>query len=82
MIYRLDIDLNEASQPRKQSAEWDAFLTEMTGQLFFLIGTLLLKRAAKVCCFDHSVLTLKAPNKNCSRQHFNFLLLSFKENKA
>ena len=27
-------------------------------------------------------LTLKAPNKNCSRRHFNFLLLSFKENKA
>ena len=28
-------------------------------------------------CF---VLTLKRPNKNCSRRHFNFLLLSFKEN--
>ena len=27
-------------------------------------------------------LTLKAPNKNCSRRHFNFLLLSFKENEA
>ena len=27
-------------------------------------------------------LTLKAPNKNCSRQHFNILVLSFKENKA
>ena len=27
-------------------------------------------------------LTLKAPNKNCSRWHFNFLLLSFKESKA
>ena len=27
-------------------------------------------------------LSLKAPNKNCSRQHFNFLLLSFEENKA
>ena len=27
-------------------------------------------------------LTLKAPNKNCSRRHFNFLFLSFKENKA
>ena len=23
-----------------------------------------------------------APNKNCSRRHFNILLLSFKENKA
>ena len=28
------------------------------------------------------LLTLKAPNKICSRRHFNFLLLSFKENKA
>ena len=27
-------------------------------------------------------LTLKALNKNCSRRHFNFLLLSFEENKA
>ena len=27
-------------------------------------------------------LTLKAPNKSCSRQHFKFLLLSFEENKA
>ena len=28
-----------------------------------------------------SSLTLKAPNKKCSRRHFNFLLLSFEENK-
>ena len=27
-------------------------------------------------------LTLKAPNKNCNRRHFNFLFLSFEENKA
>ena len=27
-------------------------------------------------------LTLKAPNKNCSRRHFNCLRLSFEENKA
>ena len=27
-------------------------------------------------------LTLKVPNKNCSRRHFIFLLLSFKGNKA
>ena len=27
-------------------------------------------------------LTFKAPNKNCSRRHFNFLLLFFKENKS
>ena len=30
----------------------------------------------------NSCLTLKAPNKNCSRRHFNFLLLSLEENKA
>ena len=28
------------------------------------------------------MITLKAPNKNCSRPHFNFLLSSFEENKA
>ena len=28
------------------------------------------------------ILTLKVPNKNCSRRHLNFLLLSFEENKA
>ena len=27
-------------------------------------------------------LTFKAPNKNCSRRHLNFLLLSLEENKA
>ena len=30
----------------------------------------------------HMWLTLKALNKNCSRRHFNFLLLLFEENKA
>ena len=37
------------------------------------------------CSMHHRVnplLTLKAPNKNCSRRHFNFLLLSFEENNA
>ena len=32
--------------------------------------------------WNNYYLTLKAPNKNCSRRHFNFLLLSFEENKA
>ena len=27
-------------------------------------------------------LTLKAPNKNCSKRHLNFLLLSLDENKT
>ena len=48
LIYRLDVGLQEVSQLNKQSAEWEDFLSEMSGQLFFLIGTLLLKRAAKV----------------------------------
>ena len=47
-IYRLDVGLNEVSQMKKQSTEWDEFLSEMSGQLFYLIGTLLLKRASKV----------------------------------
>ena len=34
-----------------------------------------------ICIFHIWNLTLKAPNKNCSRWHFNFLLLSFEENK-
>ena len=29
-----------------------------------------------------TTLTVKAPNKDCSRQHFNFFLLSFEENRA
>ena len=34
--------------------------------------------------FDYvvQIITLKAPNKNCGIRHFNFLLLSFEENKA
>ena len=31
---------------------------------------------------DSFVLTFKAPNKNSSRRHFNFLPLSFEENKV
>ena len=30
---------------------------------------------------NEGTLTLKGPNKNCSRRHFNFLLLSFEEKK-
>ena len=47
---------------------------------------------AQKCCFSYKqqknikvhplTLTLKASNKNCSRQHFNFSLLSLEENKA
>ena len=32
--------------------------------------------------FKGNLLTPKVPNKNCSRLHFNFLFLSFEENKA
>ena len=28
------------------------------------------------------ILTLQAPNKNCSRRHFNFFTFFFEENKA
>ena len=40
------------------------------------------KRVLKAAKALPTILTLKAPKKNCSRQHFNFLLLSFEENKA
>ena len=36
----------------------------------------------KKCSLIDQELTLKAKNKNCSRRYFNFLLLSFEENKA
>ena len=32
--------------------------------------------------FQKGILTLKAPNKNCSRRHFNFLPLSLEGNMA
>ena len=31
---------------------------------------------------ERDALTIKAPNKNCSRRHFIFLLLSFEEKRA
>ena len=34
------------------------------------------------CWGSYSEINLKAPNKNCSRRHFNFLPLSFEENKV
>ena len=34
-----------------------------------------------VFVFLNRMPALKVPNKNCSRQHFNFLLLSFEEIK-
>ena len=41
---------------------------------------------SQICCCccssGRTCLTLKAPNKNCSRRHFIFSLLSFEENKA
>ena len=40
------------------------------------------KRLEVRCIHMVQVLTLKALNKNCSRRHFNFLLLPFEENKA
>ena len=43
-------------------------------------GGLLTK--VKLTILKENALTLKAPNKNCSRRYFNFLLLPFKENKA
>ena len=47
-LHRLDLELYKVSMLSKQSSEWESYLCEITGQFFFLIGTLLLKRAAKV----------------------------------
>ncbi|XP_041351862.1 ranBP2-like and GRIP domain-containing protein 4 isoform X2 [Gigantopelta aegis] len=47
MLYAFDQMLQEAVAVEKQTSEWNAFLEEMQGQIFFLAGTLLLKRAQK-----------------------------------
>ena len=47
-----------------------------------IMNTILLPYARLHHVFFHYDLNLKAPNKNCSRRHFNFWLLSFQENKA
>ncbi|XP_053407821.1 E3 SUMO-protein ligase RanBP2-like [Mercenaria mercenaria] len=46
-LHYLDEDLLEANTLRRNSTEWDSFLTEMKGQLFYLMGLLLMKRALK-----------------------------------
>ena len=57
--------------------------------IFFLIYTYWQSRRTTIHHYQkHTkisnciILALKVPNKNCSRRHFNFSLLSFKENKA
>ena len=53
-------------------------------------GTVMVMISKPVFCWSvlahfenpNETLTLKAPNKNCSRRHFNFFLLSLEENKA
>ena len=45
-------------------------------------GSALDKSTGELEVFRFESLTLKAPNKNCSRRHFNFFTLSFEENKA
>ena len=53
---------------------------EGTQEVFDASQNLQLSEHKLLCKF--TFLTLKAPNKNCSRRHFNFLLISFEENKA
>ena len=58
----------------------------------FITAPMMVKRyififqGKQLCHFHFASLFNKhqclAPNKHCSRQHFNFLLLSFEENKA
>ena len=55
-------------------------------QSIFLIKYTEFETLKTACAYTYKVaqngVTFKAPNKNCSRRHFNFLLLSFEENKA
>ena len=50
IIFSFDIALQTAINSTGVTSEQrNAFITEMQGQIFFLAGTLLLKRAQKVC---------------------------------
>ena len=40
------------------------------------------KEFASLTFITWTLFALKAPNKNCSRRHFNFLHLSFEEKRA
>jgi len=48
IYFRLDEDLFVANNLPSHSLEWNNFLTETKGQLFYLIAVFLLKRAQKV----------------------------------
>jgi len=50
IYFRLDEDLFVANNLSSHSLEWNNFLTETKGQLFYLIAVFLLKRAQKVNC--------------------------------
>ena len=48
MCDSFDLAVHAANGMNSSSEQWDAFVTEMQGQLLFFAGTLLLKRAQKV----------------------------------
>ena len=50
------------------------FLLTIIVTLFYKLQ---MDKITLICIINISELTLKTPNKNCSRRHFNFLLLSF-----
>ncbi|XP_070173906.1 E3 SUMO-protein ligase RanBP2-like isoform X2 [Littorina saxatilis] len=46
-LHSFDLAVHSAMNMNNASEQWDAFVMEMQGQLFFFAGTLLLKRAQK-----------------------------------
>ena len=72
------------TQNAKISMEFWTFwvqLGQWAGSHFFLFF-FKKKNVIKLQSQTSTFLTLKSPNRNCSRRHFNFLLLSFGDNKA
>ena len=68
------VSLTKIIENEEVKKESGARLIRMIPLQLILIATV------TVVYFGKDYLTLKAPNKNCSRRHFNFLLLSFEEN--
>ena len=58
------------------------FARRFKGYNFIFSSPVKVQRAIVVTLALVWALTLKALNNNCSRRHFNFLLLSSEENKA
>ena len=65
--------LDRASNPGPLTCKSGALPIALRGPALLLV---------KISHHYNIFLTLQASNKNCSRRHFNFLLLPFEGNKA